>query len=219
MTSQPKLILYHFPNACSQVCLCAIEETGLEYQLELIDLAANQQAAPAYELISPLGKVPALSTDGNIIFENAAILTYFAYLKPEAGLFPEATRPIDFAMRQAGLSFCGGTLHPIARGIAAPHRLTDGEVEPVRARAISLAVKNFGFAERRLAELGWWLGEWSIIDVYLNWAVQIVRSGGFNLEPYPLLAGLEDRLMTRTSFARVMESEAESLATLSAQRA
>lgn len=218
MTSAPPLILYHFPNACSQVCLCAIEEAGLDYRLELIDLATNQQASAAYAAISPLGKVPALGAEGVVITENAAILTYIAALLPDARLFPHAAAPLDFAERQTGLSFCGGTLHPIVRGIAAPHRLTDGEIEPVRDRAMALAEKNFAVAERRLAERGWWLGEWSIVDVYLNWAMQTARRGGYDFSPFPRLTTLRERLMDRPAFARVMQMEEASLAVLAERR-
>ncbi|MDB5714130.1 MAG: gst [Sphingomonadales bacterium] len=208
------LTLYHFPNACSQVCLCALEETGLEFRLELIDLATNQQASNEYAIVSPLGKVPALRAEGTIITENAAILTYIAALCPDARLFPVATSPLELAERQSGLSFCGGTLHPIVRGIAAPHRLTDGEVEPVYSRATALAEKNFAFAERRIAERGWWLGEWSLIDFYLNWALQTARRGGYDLARFPQLEGLHDRLMNRPAFARVMDMEEKSISTL-----
>ena len=68
------------------------------------------------------------------------------------------------------MSFCGGTLHPIVRGLANPARLTTGDGDGVREQSRYLATKSFGYAERRLAERGWWLGTVSIVDVYLNWA-------------------------------------------------
>lgn len=219
MATATDLTLHHFPNACSQVCLCALEEVGLPYTLHLVDLAAGEQASAAYAAISPLGKVPALSVDGAVIMENAAILTYVAALRPDAQLFPAAASPFALAERTAGLSFCGGTLHPIVRGIAQPSRLTDGDGEPVRARALALADKNFAFAERRLATRGWWLGEWSIVDVYLNWAMQTAGRGGYDLERFPELAALQNRLLERRAFARTMEIERSALETLATRRA
>lgn len=219
MATATDLTLHHFPNACSQTCLCALEEVGLPYTLHLVDLTTGEQASAAYAAISPLGKVPALSAQGVVIMENAAILIYIAALRPDASLFPAAASPLALAERTAGLSFCGGTLHPIVRGIAQPSRLTDGDGEPVRARALALADKNFAFAERRLAERGWWLGEWSIVDVYLNWAMQTARRGGYDLDRFPELAALPDRLMERRAFARTMEIEQSALETLATRRA
>ena len=215
----PNLVLYHFPGACSQVCVFALEETGLPYELRLVDLQTNQQAAPDYAAISYLGKVPALLVDGAVLTENAGIQTFIAELRPEAGLLPADRSPLALARRQAGLSFCGGTLHPIVRGLANPSRLTEGDVEPVRRKSIALAAKSFGYAERHLSESGWWLKSWSIIDVYLNWTVSVAASSGFDFGAFPALAGLKDRLMERPAFARMMENETIARAELAQRRA
>ena len=215
----PDLVLYHFPGACSQVCVFALEQTGLKYELRLIDLSTNEQSSPAYYPISSLGKVPAMMIDGVVLTENAAIQTYIAELRPEAGLFPEDRSPLAMANRQAGFSFCGGTLHPIVRGLRNPARLTTGDVEPVRQQSAKLAAKSFGYAEKRLAtQSGWWLGEFSIIDVYLNWTISVARLGDFDFSPFPTLTGLKDRLMERPAFALMMEKEDQARAVLEQRR-
>ena len=114
---QPQLTLYHFPNACSQVAVCALEAAGLTYELKLVNLAAGEQNGDAYKAINPLGKVPLLVIDGHPLTENAAILTYIAALRPDAGLFPASQDPLARAQAVGGMSFCGCTLHPIIRGI------------------------------------------------------------------------------------------------------
>lgn len=217
--SETPLVLHHSPNACSQTAVCALEQSGLPYRLELVDLSVGAQTAPAYLAVSPLGKVPALEAEGAVVTENAAVLTYIAALAPDAGLFPAAPTALALSQRQAGLSFCGGTLHPMVRGLAAPQRLTDGDVGGVRSRSTALAAKTFAVADRRMAERGWWLGEESIVDVYLNWAVQTARRSGFDLATLPALAALPDRLMARPAFAAMMRSEAQAVATLEARRA
>ena len=50
------LILHHSPNACSQAADCALEQSGLEYRMELVDLAAGAPSTPAYLAVSPLGR-------------------------------------------------------------------------------------------------------------------------------------------------------------------
>ncbi|WP_375383561.1 glutathione S-transferase N-terminal domain-containing protein [uncultured Sphingomonas sp.] len=81
MTS-PTLTLHHFPGACSQVSVCALEMAELSYSLKLVNLANNEQTGPEYLAISPLGKVPLLLIDGKPLTENSAILTYIAALRP-----------------------------------------------------------------------------------------------------------------------------------------
>ena len=132
----PELTLYHFPGSCSQVTVCALEQAGLDYKLELVNLAAGEQNAPEYLAISPLGKAPALLVDGEALTENAALLVYVAALAPQAGLFPGNPDPRMASDIQAGLSFCGGTLHPQVRGLANPQRLTNGDGAPVREKSI-----------------------------------------------------------------------------------
>ena len=67
----PELVLHHFPGACSQVCVFALEHAGLPYALRL---ETGDQSQPTYTAISPLDKVPALLIDGVVLTENAAIL-------------------------------------------------------------------------------------------------------------------------------------------------
>ena len=205
MTAQPNLTLFHFPGACSQVSVCAIEEAGLEYRLELVNLAAGQQGGADYLAVNPMGKVPYLLIDGVGLAENSAILTYVAALRPAAGLFPSWDDPRIRAESVGGMSFCSGTVHPAVRGIANPQRLTTGETAGVKEKATELAAKAFKQAEYRIAERGWWLGEWSIVDVYLNWAFGVAMNNGFDTAPFPELLRLTERLTERPSFQRMLE--------------
>lgn len=216
--SAPHLVLHHSPGACSQVCVFALEHAALPYELRVVDLKFNEQASPDYAAISPLGKVPALVIDGVVLTENAAIQTYIDALRPEAGLFPRDGSPLTAGRRQAGLSLCGGTLHPIVRGLANPSRITEGDPEGVRRKSITLATKSFGFAEARIADTGWWFDEWSLVDVYLNWAVSVAASTGYDFGPFPALAGLRSRLSELAAFRRMLEIEAQSGATLARRR-
>lgn len=210
----PDLTLFHFPGACSRVSVCALETAGLPYELKLVNIAAGEQSAPAYQQVSALGKVPALLVDGEPLLENAAILTLIHALRPDAGVFPPDADPLARAEAIGGLSFCGGTLHPLVRGVVNPQRMTTGDGEPVRAKSRELAAKSFAYAERRIAERGWWLGTLSIVDVYLDWAFGVARNGGFAVEAYPELRRLGDRLTALPAYGRMQEVERQSRAAL-----
>ena len=210
----PALKLYHFPGACSRVTVCALEMAGLDYSLELVNLATGVQNEPAYQAISPLGKIPLMLVDGEPLAENSAIITLIAALRPDAGIFPADPSPRMKAEIAGGLSFCSGTLHPQIRGIANPSRLTTGDGEPVREKARALATKSFGYANARLGERGWWLGEFSIVDVYLDWAYYVARNAGFDTAPFPQLNALENRLGDFPAYQRMRDEEVRSKAEL-----
>ena len=212
--SQLELTLYHFPNACSQVAVCALEAAGLTYGIELVDLAAGEQNGDAYKAINPLGKVPLLLIDGQPLTENVAILTYIAGLRPEAGLLPVSQNPLVHAQAISGMSFCAGTLHPIIRGMANPQRMTTGEGAPVREKSIELADKSYKQADQRLATNGWWLGAWSIIDVYLNWTLSVAVNAGYDVGKFPNLLALPEKLTAIPAFVRMQEVNAAGRAAL-----
>ena len=212
--TQPHLLLHHFPGACSQVSICALEMAGLRYDLRLVDLIKGAQSMPDYLRISPLGKVPLLLIDGEPLSENMAILTYIAGLRPDAGLFPANPSPRLYAEAIGGLSFCAGTLHPQIRGIANPMRITSGDEQGVRAKSTELTRKSFTYAEERLGTKGWWLGDWSIVDVYLNWAFGVASRAGFDAAPFPRLASLPDRMAAIPAFSRMQDIEGTARAEL-----
>ena len=212
--SQLELTLYHFPNACSQVAVCALEAAGLTYGIELVDLAAGEQNGDAYKAINPLGKVPLLLIDGQPLTENVAILTYIAGLRPEAGLLPVSQNPLVHAQAISGMSFCAGTLHPNIRGMANPQRMTTGEGAPVREKSIELADKSYKQADQRLATNGWWLGAWSIIDVYLNWTLSVAVNAGYDVGKFPNLLALPEKLTAIPAFVRMQEVNAAGRAAL-----
>lgn len=211
------ITLYHYPGACSLVTVCALEMSGLAYTLKLVDLGKGEHLGPAYLAVSPLGKVPYMTIDGEGLAENAALITYLASERPDSGIFPKIGSSRDRAEIVGGLSFCSGTLHPIVRGMFNPARLTTGEIDGVREMAFTLGEKSFGYAEKRLeARGGHWLGEPSIIDVYLYWAFGVATKAGFDTQPFPCLSALSERLKASHAFIRMLEEEERSRQALGA---
>ena len=212
--TDPELVLYHFPGACSRVSVCALEWAELPYELRLVNAATGEQTQEAYKAVSAMGKIPVLLIDGEPMLENSAIITLVHALRPDAGVLPSDASPRLRAEGAGGMSFVSGTLHPIVRGLANPQRLTNGDGEGVRDKARELANTAFAYAEKRIAARGWWLGEVSIVDVYLDWAFNVARSKGFDVAPFPELDRLEQRLMALPAYARMQDEERRSLAAL-----
>lgn len=85
------LTVYGYPNTRTLRVTWALEELGLEYDYQLVDLMKGEARQPEYLSVNPGGKLPALHTDGGNITESLAIINYLCALKPEAELVPTLT--------------------------------------------------------------------------------------------------------------------------------
>lgn len=91
MTSQP--ILYHCPQTRALTTHWMNEELGAPCEVKLVDIRKNEQKAPDYLAVNPMGKVPALVHEGVAITESAAICAYLADAFAEKGLAPSVNAP------------------------------------------------------------------------------------------------------------------------------
>lgn len=87
------ITLYHAIPSRSAGVLVLLEALGADYALEVLDLKAGDNVAPAYLAVNPMGKVPAIVHDGALVTEQVAIYQYLAELYPEAGLAPPIGDP------------------------------------------------------------------------------------------------------------------------------
>src|SRR5665213_1750057 len=93
MTRDREIILYHAPNTRSTGARVLLEELGVPYTLEVLNMTAGEQRRPAYLAINPMGKVPAVRHGDALITEQVAVSLYLADLFPEAGLAPALDDP------------------------------------------------------------------------------------------------------------------------------
>lgn len=82
------LTLYTNPMSRGRIARWLLEEAGQPYEAVILDYATTMKA-PEYLAINPMGKVPALVHDGQVVTETAAICTYVADAFPQAGLMPQ----------------------------------------------------------------------------------------------------------------------------------
>jgi glutathione S-transferase len=65
-----------------------LAEKGIKIPTEQVDLGAMAHKSPAYTVVNPLQRVPALELDdGTVITESIAICRYFELLQPQPALF------------------------------------------------------------------------------------------------------------------------------------
>jgi len=79
--------LYFHPHSRAVFTRMLLEEIGVSYDLEIIDITSNQKYANNYRIIHPHGQVPALEDEDIKLFESGAICLYLAARFPENHLF------------------------------------------------------------------------------------------------------------------------------------
>lgn len=204
----PEMKLYHLPGACSRVTLTALEQCGLDYQDELVDLMRGQQHSPEYRAINPGGKIPALVVDGHLLSENGAILWWLGRAFPDAGLFPPMKHRWDEAQGLSDLFWISSGWHPAVRANRMPVRWTTGDPEAVRARGKELVKPLFEQFDRRLEGQDWWYGDrWSIIDVYAYWNYTTAEEGEYELSGLANIAAHRERVQAWPAFRRALARE------------
>ncbi len=202
----PELLLYHFPRACSHVTMNALDEAGLQYEDQVVNILNGDNKTPEYLAIHPGGKVPALRVDGDILTENAALLIFINELVPEANLLPAGDSPFTKAAMYSDLIWISGTVHPAVRQMRMPVRFTvDDHHDGIRAKGREYTDTIMGQIDARTADGAWWYGEsWSIVDVYLAWCCGIAAASGYALDDYPNVQNLLQRVSERDSFKQAV---------------
>lgn len=84
------LTFYTNPMSRGRIARWMLEETGADYETVVLDYASSMKASE-YLAINPMGKVPAIVHDGQVVTECPAICAYLADAFPQAGLAP----PVD----------------------------------------------------------------------------------------------------------------------------
>ena len=82
------ITLYHRPKTRSTRFLWLLEELGAPYQIQEVVTRTREGGAPDPANPHPHGKVPAISDDGEVVFESPAIALYLTDKYPTAGVGP-----------------------------------------------------------------------------------------------------------------------------------
>lgn len=106
------VIFYTNPMSRGQIARWALEEAGVAYEQRLMGYGTSMKDAD-YLAINPMGKVPAIVHDGQVVTECAAICAYLAEAFPEAGLAPT---PAERANYYRWLFFAAG---PVEQAVVA----------------------------------------------------------------------------------------------------
>ncbi len=89
-----ELVFYSSPMSRGRIVHWMLEEVGVPYRFEVVNLDTQDQKKPSFLAINPMGKVPAVVHRGTVVTECGAICAYLADAFPTAGLAPPADSPL-----------------------------------------------------------------------------------------------------------------------------
>jgi glutathione S-transferase len=179
--------LYYTPMTRAGRVRWMLEELGVPYELQRVNLRDGSSKKPEYLAVHPHGAVPALEDDGVVIVESAAIVLHLADRFPDKRLAPPLGTP-QRARYYQWIVYTIATIEPITAVMRQQHALPEDQRDP---GALAKAQESFdtcaGFISRALDGKKFLLGDdFSAADIMLGGSVAFARSFGA-LKAWPRL--------------------------------
>jgi glutathione S-transferase len=200
--------LYYAPGACSLASHITIEELGIPYETQKMNLAEGDQKKPEFLRINPRGRVPACVVDGEVITENVGIITYFAGGYSSEGLWPKKTW--DQAKLVSTMAWLSNSVHPAYGHIVRAERYADDEAakEAIKVKGKATFQGYLEEIDKLLEGQKWCIAnQYTPADAYL---LVFYRWGNRSKMPVRSLknySALVDRVMARPAVQKVMADE------------
>jgi glutathione S-transferase len=195
------LKLYFSPGACSLSPHIILRESGLQFELEHVDLQTKRTVAGAdFLAVNPKGLVPALVlSDGDVLTEGPAIVQFIADSVPARNLIPAAGTMRRYRILE-WLNFITSELHKSFSWF-----LRD---ELFRNAAAKLISERFEFVETSLSSKSYLMGDsFTVADAYLFVMTAAAVRLKFDFEEWPNLAAFHQRVLRRPVVMATLAAE------------
>ena len=196
--------LYYASGACSLSPRIVLEEAGLPYEAEAVDLKTKLTASGAdYGKISPKGYVPALILDnGELLTEGPAIVQYVADQVPEKNLVP-ANGTLARYHVQEWLNFIGTELHKSCSPFFNP-----ASGDTWRAAATENLQRRLAYVNAELEGKVYLMGdEFSVADAYLFTTLKWMGFIHFDNSRFPNVEGFLLSVSARPAVQAALRKE------------
>lgn len=189
--------LYYSPLACSLADHIALEEAGLSFERESVNLKTKRTASGAdFNEVTPKGYVPALVLDsGETLTENIAILDWIAIQHPSLGV----AGPLGRTRVLEALTYLSTELHRSFKPMW--HAANDAD----RAKAKATISEHLRFIASNLNGRYLFGDAPTVADFYLF--VMLLWADRFDLDLPPQLAEMRSLLKSRPAVQRSMRAE------------
>jgi glutathione S-transferase len=196
--------LYYLTGACSLASYISLIEAEQKFEAVSVDRATRKATdGKDYLTVNPKGYVPALVLDnGEVLTENAAVLTYIASLDKSGKLAPE---PGTWAFYRL-LEWLGYINSEVHKAIGALFRPNLGE--DAKAAARQLAVKRYEYIEQLLGDKPWLMGDnFTVADAYLYVTLSWRDRVNVDISHLPILTAYYERCRARPAVQRARKEE------------
>jgi GSH-dependent disulfide-bond oxidoreductase len=213
--TQPPIDLYYWPTPNGWKISIMLEECGLPYRVQSVNIGKGDQFKPEFLAVSPNNKMPAIvDPDGPggepiSVFESGAILQY---LGRKTGLFYSSDERARVEIEQwlfwqmAGLGPMAGQTHHFR--IYAPDKIPYA-IE----RYTNETQRLYGVLDRRLADREYLAGEYSIADMASYPWAKLWERQGQDISGFPNMQRWLAAVAARPAVQRGLAVNAEDRAT------
>lgn len=195
--------LYYTPGACSLSPHIVLEESGLPFELEKVDLQLKETASGHdFYLVNTKGSVPALELDdGQILTEGAVIVQYLADRVPEKGLIPVHGTMARYRVME-WLNYIATELQKSFTPIFSP------AYAACREEAKKTLLRQFDYVDRQLGKNPYMTGEqFTVVDAYLFTIASWIEAADLEIGQWKTLSAYRERVAQRPAVLRAMKAE------------
>jgi len=204
--------LYYAPGACSMASHICLEELGLPYETQRLNLANGDQRKPEYLALNPRGRVPTAVVDGKVLTENVGIMSYFGGGYGHGKVWPKDTW--HQGMLVSTMAWLSNTVHTTYAHTFRPERYADdtGAQDAVKAKARQMYGDYLKEIDNLLAGRKWAIGNhYTVADGYLLVFYRWGNRQGFPVKSMANYTRLANEVMGRPAVAKVMADEGVTL--------
>ena len=195
--------LYYAPGACSLAAHIALEESGLPYTTERVDLRTHTYGNGAdYYTVNPKGYVPVLELpNGERLTEAAVILQYIADRNP--GTLAPQFGSMQRYHSMEWLNFIATEIH---KGLGPLWKPTTPDA--YRSVVLDAVGHRFDYIVDALGDKAYLTGnDFSIVDAYLFTIVNWHNFLKFDISRWPKLVAYQARVASRPKVQNVLRAE------------
>ncbi|GDX04108.1 glutathione transferase GstA [Buttiauxella sp. A111] len=196
--------LYYKAGACSLSPHIILRETGVDFSLVKVDLAAKKtEAGDDYLDVNAKGQVPALLLDdGSLLTEGVAIVQYLADKVPDRQLLAPAGSMTRYHTLE-WLNYIATELHKGFSPLFNP--ATPEEFKLITRAALE---KKFRYVNEELNDKQWLMGlRFSVADAYLFTVLRWAGAVKLNMEGLSNIDAFMERMKARPAVAAALTAE------------
>ena len=195
--------LYYTPRTRAVRVRWLLEELGLPYELINIDLFNDGGNTYEYKQIHPLGCVPVLEVDGEVMFESGAICDWLTDLYADKNLAPSIDSKLRMKYKQ-WFYFVLATMEPLAWNIVLHKSLLpkDQRIVEVVVTSEKNYVEALSVIEKELKGKEFMLGkQFSTLDILLTTLLTWMPK---QIKPFKYTYEYMKRMRTRKAYKSVI---------------